>query len=437
MIRLWAIGCGLLLLAALAWPSQAIDRRGEDGKAGDWPQWRGPNRDDVSPDTGLLDHWPEGGPPLLWKHEGLGSGYSSVVIADGRIFTTGDRDGTQWLFALKRDNGDELWKIPAGEAWDHDPNGYTGSRSTPTVDGNHVYLIGTHGDLICLNVKDGEKVWEKNLAKEFGVPVPHWGFSESPLIDGDKLLCTPGGAEVGIVAVNKNTGAEIWRTAIPPLGNNGKDSAGYSSIVISNGAGKKQYVQLTGRGVVGIDAATGKFLWGYNRVVNGVANIPTPLVHGDYVFSSTGYQGGAALLKLKPVEGGVEAEEVYFLDGKALQNHHGQMVMLGDYVYLGHGHNGGAPTCVEWKTGEIKWRQNHGPGNRTAHVTSADGNLYFRYETPGLMALVAAKPDGYEERGTFQIPGSEKPSWSHPVVIGGKLYLREQNTLFCYDVRKK
>ena len=446
MIRLFGLCCGSFLIAMLVWscvaegplalrPAAAIDTpvRGTDTPF--WPQWRGPNRDDISPDTGLLKQWPEEGPPLAWKHEGIGAGFSSVTIDHGRIFTMGDRDDAQWVFALALDDGAELWKAKVGEPWD--PTGYSGPRCSPTIDGDLVYALGTHGDLVCLEVADGHEVWRKNLLHDFqGKMHSGWGYSESPLIDGNKLVCTPGGPEAGIVALDKKTGAEIWRVAIPPLGDRGSDGAAYSSIVISHGAGVKQYVQLMGRGVVGVEAEAGKFLWGYNPVANATANIPTPLIHDDYVFCSTGYGAGAALLELKPADGGVRADEVYFLTGKDLQNHHGGMVMLGDYVYLGHGHNKCDPTCLEWKTGKVVWRKTHGPGSGTGHVTYADGDLYFRYEN-GIMALVVATSKEYEERGTFRIPGSAKPSWPHPVVTGGKLYLRDQDTLFCYDVRKK
>jgi outer membrane protein assembly factor BamB len=237
------------------------------------------------------------------------------------------------------------------------------------------------------------------------------------------------------VALDKKTGRELWRSKIESLGSNGDDGAAYSSIVVSHGGGVKQYVQLMGRGVVGVDAETGEFLWGYNRVANGTANIPTPLVDGDYVFCSSGYGTGAALLKLVANGDGVDAQEVYFLDGKTFQNHHGGMIMLGDYVFAGHGHNRGAPVCLEWRTGKTVWRHNRGPGTGSAAVAFADGNLYFRFQN-GLMALIAANPDEYQELGTFQIPDVEQPSWSHPVIAGGKLYLREQDALYCHDVKQ-
>ncbi len=209
----------------------------------------------------------------------------------------------------------------------------------------------------------------------------------------------------------------------------------FYQIVTGTGGGVRQYVQVVGRGVIGVAADDGKFLWGYNRVVNKTANIPTPLVHGDYVFSSTGYQAGAVLLKLHAADGGVKADEVYFLDGKEFQNHHGGMIMLGDYVYAGHGHNDGKPTCLEWKTGKRIWRHNHGPGTGSAAIAYADGNLYFRFQD-GVMALVGATPQDYQEKGQFKIPDVEQPSWSHPVIAGGRMYLREQDALLCYDIRK-
>ncbi len=262
-----------------------------------------------------------------------------------------------------------------------------------------------------------------------------WGYSESPLIDGDHLVCTPGGTVAGIVALDKKTGVEVWRSTIPPLGEAGGDGAAYSSLVVGNGGGIRQYVQVMGRGAVGVAAKDGKFLWGYNKVANGIANIPTPVIHGDYVFVSTGYGAGAALLKLEPADGGIKVDEVYFLDGKKFQNHHGGMILLGDFIYAGHGHNAGAPTCLEWKTGKTVWRNNRGPGTGSAAISYADGNLYVRFEN-GVMALIGATPLEYQEKGHFKIPNVQQPSWSHPVIAGGKLYLREQDALLCYEIKK-
>jgi outer membrane protein assembly factor BamB len=414
---------------------EAADRRPLAGSSAstDWNQWRGPRRDGLSTDTGLLTAWPTEGPPLSWKATGLGEGFSSVSVVGNRVFTMGDREGGQFVIALRRDNGNELWATRIGNVWE--PGGYSGPRSTPTVDGESLYAIGPHGDMVCLAAADGRLVWRRQLRDDFGGPVPNWGFSESPLVDGAKLVCTPGGTDATVVALDKKTGREIWRAAIPPLGDKGMDGAAYSSMVIGNGAGERQYVQLVGRGVIGVAARDGKFLWGYNRVANRTASVPTPIVEGDFVFSSSGYQTGAALLKLVRSASGIDAQEVYFLEGREFQNHHGGMVVVGDYLYAGHGHNAGAPTCLEWKTGRTVWRQNRGPGTGSAAVGYADGAMYFRFQN-GVMALVGATPEAYQERGTFEIPGAEKPSWSHPVIVGGKLYLREQDALYCYDVKQ-
>lgn len=435
MTRLVFLAFAAALIVNCARVDSADKRPESDGAPGSqWPQWRGPNRDGISNDTGLLSAWPKGGPTLLWKIGGLGRGFSSLAVAGNRIYTMGDREDGEFVLAFNLADGKPLWSRRISDMWE--PQGYAGPRCSPTVDRNRVYVIGPHGDLVCLNADSGEEVWHRNLKTDFdGQMHSGWGYSESPLVDGERLVCTPGGPQAGIVALDKTSGSELWRATIPPIGDMGGDGAAYSSIVIGQGAGVRQYVQLMGRGVAGVSAADGKFLWGYNRVANRTANIPTPVVHGDYVFCSTGYQAGAALLELKRDGGGVKANEVYFLEGKEFQNHHGGMILLGDYVYAGHGHNAGAPTCLEWKTGKTVWRHNRGPGTGSAAISYADGNLYFRFQD-GVMALIEATPEEYRERGQFSIPGVEQPSWSHPVIAGGKLYLREQDTLFCYDVKK-
>ena len=281
--------------------------------AADWPQWRGPERDGISPEKDLLQAWPEEGLTLLWKTHGLGKGFSSLAIAGRRIFTMGDLVDSQYLFALDAKRGRYLWKAKVGPAF---ANRYAGPRSTPTVNGDRVYALGTEGDLICADTATGEVKWRKSLPRDFGGKMmTHWKFSESPLADGDRVVVTPGGKEAALVALNKRGGAEIWRAAIPKLGSKGKDGAGYSSIVVSEGAGIRQYVQLMGRGVVSVEASTGRFLWGYNRVANGTANVATPLVDGDYVFASTGYGTGSVLLRLSPAGNDIRAEEVYFVEG--------------------------------------------------------------------------------------------------------------------------
>jgi len=298
----------------------------------DWPQWRGPNRDGHSPETNLIAAWPAEGPPLAWKASGLGSGFSSVAVTGERILTMGDLGDAQYVIALAKKDGSLLWKTRIGPAWEDQ---FLGPRSTPTVDGERVYALGTEGDLLCLEGSTGKVIWKRSLPKEFGGRMMsvregtyNWKFSESPLVDGDRVVVTPGGPDAAMISLDKKTGKEIWRTPLPKFGSGGLDGAGYSSIVISEGGGVRQYVQLMGRGLVGIETSTGRFLWGYDRVANEVANIPTPLVQGDYIFASSGYGTGAALLRLAGTKTGVQAQEIYFLEPETFQNHHGGMILV-------------------------------------------------------------------------------------------------------------
>lgn len=425
----------LLCLASFSLVSAAPDSK---PSAADWPQWRGPARDGISKETGLLTQWPQAGPPLAWKAAGLGSGLSSLAISGGKIYTMGDREGSQHVIALNGADGKVLWTAKVGAPWEDE---FAGPRGTPTVDGDRVYALGTEGDLVSLNAATGKEVWRKHMERDLGGKVMSmWKWSESPLVDGDRLIVTPGLSSSLMVALDKKTGKEIWRAkAADSLGANGKDGAGYSSVVVSNGGGVKQYVQLTGRGVIGVRASDGKLLWSYNKVANSTANISTPVVRGDYVFSSTGYQTGSALLKLAKAGDGVAAQEVYFLPAKSFQNHHGGFVLIGDHIYGGHGHNKGFPICVEMTTGKVVWGGDGSdipaPGTGSAAVTAADGHLYFRYQN-GKMALIEATPQGYKQKGLFDIPNVSGPSWSHPVIAGGKLYLREQDNLYVYNVKK-
>ena len=397
----------------------------------DWPQWRGSARNGMSAETGLLQSWPEGGPPLAWKASGLGAGFSSLAVAGGRVFTMGDQDESQYVIALD-ESGRHLWKQKIGPAWE---DRYAGPRGTPTLDGDRLFAVGTEGDLVCLDTATGQVTWQRSLTQDFdGQMMSRWKFSESPLVDGDRLVVTPGGPEAALVALDKRSSKEIWRSRIPDLGPNGKDGAAYSSVVVSQGAGVRQYVQLMGRGVVGVDAGTGEFLWGYNRVANGTANVSTPIIHGDYVFASTGYGTGSALLRLRRTSGGLEAEEVYFLEAKTLQNHHGGMILHQGHVYAGTGHNRGFPICLEMLSGKVKWGPVRNAGKNSAAISYADGHLYFRYQN-GWMLLLEVTSEGYREKGSFLIPEVRHPSWSHPVISGGKLYLREQDQLSVYDIR--
>lgn len=401
----------------------------------DWPEFQGPNRDSCCTETGLLKSWPESGPKLLWRAEGLGHGYSTVAISNGKIFTTGDfgeyeKGGRQCVVALNLTDGKELWVAPIG------PAGDDAAYGEPTVDGDLLYVLGTGGDLVCMETTAGQIKWKKNFAEDFGGKImSKWQFSESPLVDGSKLVCSPGAKEAAIVALNKTSGEVLWKAAEPDIGEGGKSGAGYASMIVAEIHGVRQFIQMTGRGVVSVDAGTGKFLWGYNRIANGIANIPSPRVRGNFVFVTTGYRTGCALLKILKDGDRFSAEEVYFLGAKDFENHHGGVVLVGDHVYGGSGTNKGVPVCIEMATGKIAWKADP-PQRGSAAVLYADGHVIFRYDR-GLVVLVEATPEAFRIKGTFAPPLDKGPAWAHPVIHNKKLYLRHSNILMCYDVSAK
>ena len=393
-------------------------------KGADWPQWRGPDRSGVSTETGLLKSWPTGGPKLLWEGGAVGEGFSSLAIVNGRIFTMGDKNGQSHLFCLDQKGGALLWSLKVGNSGGN----YSGTRCTPTVDGDLVFALGQFGDLVCADVASGRERWSKNLASDFGGKSGGWNYSESVLVDGNNLICSPGGNQATALALNKRTGSTVWETVLP-----GGGESHYSSWVVSNGAGVKQYVRLFSGGTFGVAAANGKFLWSYDKLGKNTANIPTPIPFGDYVFTAAGYGKGGALLKLSRRSGGVVAEEVYY--SRELKNKHGGIIKVGNYLY-GDFDDRGSPWCADVGTGQVKWRRDGvGQGNGSACVTYADGRLYFRYQD-GIMALVDASPQGgFRQVGSFKVPDGMKKSWAHPVISDGLLYLRGLNKILCYDVR--
>ncbi|MBU6238355.1 MAG: PQQ-binding-like beta-propeller repeat protein [Planctomycetes bacterium] len=400
--------------------------------AEDWYQWRGPNRDGIATEKGLTDRWPEEGPPIVFQSKGLGSGMASVAIADGKICTIGNIAGNTHLICLKQSDGSILWKTP-----------FTPDRGaangTPTIDleTGFVYGLSFDGILVCCRLNDGEVVWKKSFPENFqGKMESVWGYSESPLIDGERLICTPGGKDAMVVCLNKKTGETIWSGKAPQGKLRGNDGAGYSSVVISNAAGRKQYVQLIGHGIVSYDAKTGALLWNYDRVANTTANIPTPIVKDDFVFCSTGYDdGGTALLQVSKSGNALGVKEVYYKSSKELQNHHGGMVMVGDYVYMGHGHNNGFPACVEWRTGKDQWEKGRGAGSGSAAILYADSKLFFRYQD-GVMAMIDSDTKKYKLLGKFKLATHNGESWPHPVIVDGILYIRDQDDFIAYSLKK-
>jgi len=403
-------------------------------RADDWPTFRGGSRTGVAPDTDLLESWPAAGPKLLWESAGAGRGYASVAIAGDRIYTLGDGlstagDKDEYLSCFDRQTGKQLWKTKTGEPWNEGKPDWQGSRSTPTVDGDRVYVITPHGQLVACKTADGKQVFRVDLKKQFGgTKGDSWGYSESVTIDGDRLICTPGGEQATMVALDKKTGKQLW--SCPMKGDRG---AGHSSVVICTVGRKKAYIQTTAAGAFAVEAEKGGFLWAY-PIDKTTAVIPTPIVKDDLVFFSAGYKRGGALLRQKSGAGGkVEMQEVYGLKPE-LANKHGGIVLVGDHIY---GCSDDQPIifCASLKTGDIVWKE-RGSGRNSAAVAAADGHLYVRYQD-GTVSLVKADPAGYAEVSSFKIPGSgEQPSWSHPVILDGRLYLREQDKIFCYDVKK-
>ncbi len=387
----------------------------------DWPQWQGQLRTGVSNETGLLKEWPKAGPSLLWKAEKLGGGFSTPSVASGRVYGMGFRDNDEIVWALDEATGEPVWSVKIADA--NRKVGYSeGPRCTPTVDGDRLYVLGLGADLVCLKTKNGEEVWRKNLRKDFDGKVGGWGYSESPLIDGDKLLCTPGGKKATLVALNKMTGETIWNGVVPK-----GDQAHYASIIAVEFEGKRQYIQFLGGGVVGL-SGDGTYLWRYDHPHNGTANCSTPLYHDGFVFAASSYGTGGGLAKLSRDGDNVKAEEVYFT--KNMKNHHGGMVRLGDYLY---GSDEGSLTCLEFQTGKLQWAERKaGKGS----IAYADGCLYYRNEG-GPMILVEANPKKYVELGRFTPPRTGKPAWPHPIVANGKLYIRDQDYLYCYSVKQK
>jgi outer membrane protein assembly factor BamB len=399
----------------------------EGPESASWPQFHGPKRDNLSTDTGLLKEWPADGPPLAWKATGLGGGYASVSLADGKVFTMGDKDGSAFIRALDATSGKPLWSAKVGKAG----GGAGGSSSTPTIDGDRVYALGQHGDLVCVEAAEGKERWRHNLADEFKGTRGGWDYCESVLVDGDKLVCTPGGSQATVLALDKKSGEVVWKCPIP------NESAGYASMVVSEAGGVRQYVQLLANSLVGVRAADGKLLWRYgekgDRFGNNTANIPTPVVLGNRVFAAAGYGRGGALLELSATDGQLTAKELYW--NHELNNKHGGVVIVGDKVYADRD-DSGTPYCADLKTGKTKWHKNERTqGQSSAAITYADGRLYVRYAN-GFIALVEANDKGYKEHGCFKIPNGDNNSWNHPVVIGGRLYLREKDVLWCYDVKQ-
>ena len=391
--------------------------------ANDWPQWRGPERNEISKETGLLKEWPEGGPKKLWMFENTGLGYSGPAVVGDTLYIMGARDDKEYLMALNVTDGSEKWATAVAPLLTN--NWGDGPRGTPTIDGEHVYALTAQGYLVCARTNDGGVVWSA-VMKDFGGGTPGWGYCESVLVDGPRVVCTPGGGKGAILALDKANGQPIWQSK------DFKEGAQYASITIAELNGKRQYIQLTQKKLVGVDAENGNVLWVASWDQGSTAVIPTPVHQGDYVYITSGYGAGCKLVKIGPDNA---VSDVYA--NKEMKNHHGGVVLIGDHIY-GHS-DGGGWVCQNFMTGENVWNEKSKLGKGC--LTCADGMLYLMEENKAEVVLIEATTAGWNEHGRFTLgplTTRRKPSgrvWTHPVVANGRLYLRDQDLLSCFDVR--
>jgi outer membrane protein assembly factor BamB len=391
-------------------------------RAGDWPQWRGPDRTDISKETGLLKSWPDGGPKRVWLFENAGHGYSGPAIANGKFFTLGTRDGSEILLVLDANTGKELWTTKIGKVLSN--RWGDGPRGTPTVDGDRVYALSGPGDLVCANVADGKIVWQVNVT-DLGGKVPGWGYCESVLVDGNQVVCTPGGSQGALAALDKMTGKLIWQSK------EFTDGAHYSSIMPVEINGTRQYVQLVEKNFVGIAAKDGKLLWKSDFPKGRTAVIPTPIIKGNNVYVTAAYGAGCKMVTI-----GANNEVTTVYENTVMKNHHGGVILIGDHLY---GHSDGyAWVCQNFMTGEEVWGHRD---FRKGAIAYADGKLYCLEEGNGTLVLAEASPAGWKEHSRFtldpqsNIRSSSGRIWTHPVIANGKLYLRDQDLIYCYDIK--
>jgi outer membrane protein assembly factor BamB len=420
IVKLSRIALAALLIASADHSPTLSAQAGKTTEKGlDWNQFRGPNRDAHSPETGLLHEWPSSGPTLAWKTAGLGVGFSSVSAWGPHVFTMGEVDNKCYLLALNTADGKVAWKLPMGGAV-KDTQGGPGPRSTPATDGTIVVGVAPTGEIACARVADGRPVWQKNM-KEFGGNAGGWHFSESPMLDGNLVVLSPGGT---IVALNKLNGGTAWKSKKFK-----GESNCYTSLGIAELGKVRVYMLMTMDTVAGVLATNGSVLW-EGTFPGKTAVAATPVYGNGVVFAAAGYGVGCKAYNVALAGAQIRFADAY--TGTQLQIHHGGMVAVGDHVYGLH--DGGALKCIELKTGKEAWSDRSvGKGS----IAFADGHLICRGEG-GAVALVEAKPEAFKEKGRFTPPTTNGGKcWAHPAISGGKLYLREQDILYCYDIKAK
>jgi outer membrane protein assembly factor BamB len=403
----------------------------------DWPQWRGPNRDGISAETGLLKTWPKGGPPLIWTFRDAGAGYSAPAVAGGRVYMMGARGDSEYLYALDAASAKEVWSLKIGPVFDLKQISQWGGgpRATPTVDGGLVFALGGQGELVCAAIADGKEHWRLDIFKELqGEISPNggndwnigWGYTSAPLADGEQVVCVPGGKEGTLAALEKKTGKVLWRSKELT------DPATYSSPIAAEIGGVRQYILTTDQHVAGLAATDGRLLWEYKKKPTNSILIPTPILHESSVYTAVG--DGCELIRLSAEGGKFKTTKVYA--NRNMVNHLGGTVLIDNRVY---GYSDGKGwVCQDFKTGKIVWSEKRKFG--AGSLVYADGHLYCYGQEDGVMALVRASPDGWKEDGRFEIPAKSKLGkpdsriWTHPVIANRRLYLRDQELLFCYEL---
>lgn len=415
-------GLVILMMGGLVWCAGIQSAQAQTETKHDWPQWRGPNRDDVSKETGLLQEWPESGPDRLWTFDDGGMGYAGFAIVQDRLYTLGASGDNEFAICLDANDGSEIWRTTIDSRFTN--RWGDGPRNTPSVDGDKVYVLSARGNLKCLNTKDGSDVWGVSLTSDFGGSTPYWGYSESPLVDGDKVICTPGGGDGAMIALNKKTGETIWQSRMFT------DKCHYSSAIAADVNGKRQYIQLVEKAVVGIDAENGGLLWRENWR-GRTAVIPTPIFNDNKVYITSGYGAGSMLVDISDAS---NPKRLWY--SNKMKNHHGGVVLL-DGHYYGYSDRVGW-VCQEESSGDVVWSEKDELGKGA--IAYADGRFYLQAERSGEIVLIAATTDGWKEHGRFRLEpqsSNRKPDgaiWVHPVISNGKLYLRDQEHISCFDI---
>ncbi len=393
----------------------------------DWPQWRGPARDDLTKETGLLKQWPAAGPTKVWSYTAAGQGYAGFSVVGGQLFTMGTREGNEVLICLDAAKGTELWVAKLGpilgNKWGDGP------RGTPTVDGDKVFTLGGDGTLVAVQVKDGKELWRTTM-ESLGGKRPGWGYTESVLVDGGQVVCTPGGSKGAVAALDKATGKVLWQSK------DFTEGAQYSSVIPATINGQPQYVQRTMAAIVGISPKDGALLW-KQEFPGKTAVIPTPIVKGNQIYVTAGYGVGSMSFTIEKDNKVAMLWDETSGTNKVMKNHHGGVILLGDHLY---GYSDGLGwACQDLKTGAEVWSEKKALGKGA--ISYADGMFYLLEESSGNVVLIEASPKGWSEKSRFKldpqttIRSPQGRIWTHPVISNGRLYLRDQDLIFCYAVK--